>query len=127
MRQHLHLLKFVLPSNQKDIFIFHNSYDLTGDAVVPSMYPRHACASYYGEILGELQVRYLVLLPGNTLLVSKGKIGSSEESHMPFDSILTSHNPISSVIYCALRMCCNTQTVSVFPSRTPLFFSRQCS
>jgi hypothetical protein len=46
------------------------------------LYPQRACASSYasGEILEELQVRYLVLL-GNTLLVSKtgfGKIGSSE-------------------------------------------------
>ena len=43
------------------------------------LYPQRACASYYasGEILEELQVRYLVLLR-NTSLVSKtglGKIG----------------------------------------------------
>ena len=29
-------------------------------------------------------------------------------------------------LYCALHMCCNTRTISVFPSRTPFFF-RQCS
>ena len=42
------------------------------------LYPQRACASYCGEILEELQVGYLVLLLGNTLLVSKtgfGKIG----------------------------------------------------